>query len=138
MASPIPLVPPVTTATRPERSSRFFGRVTVLTELSSLWGQTLTAGPIPRGTPRSVGRATSAPPESLQELSADDEALDLARALPDLVDAHVPVEALEGELRRVAGRPVDLKRVRHDPLGHVGCDQLGLRGLADDRAPLVL
>ena len=36
IASPMPLVPPVTTATRPERSSRFFADVSVLTGLSSL------------------------------------------------------------------------------------------------------
>src|SRR5262249_14941602 len=132
IASPMPLGPPVTTATRPERSRRFFGGVSVLTGQYSLWGRGSSRRHSPPARTGPSGLA------SLQELSADHQALDLARAFPDLVDADVAVEALQRELRGVAGGPVDLEGVRHDSLGHVRRDQLRLGGLADDGAALVL
>src|SRR5437870_3488072 len=63
------------------------------------------APPLSRGEVREGGGA----PLTLispQKLATDDEALDLARPLPDLIDPGVAVEALDRELGRVPGRPV--------------------------------
>src|SRR4051794_7492718 len=64
-----------------------------------------------------------------QQRSRDHGALDLRRALVDLGDLGVAVEALGGEARRVPVAAQALDRLAGPPPCHAGGEQLGLRAL---------
>ena len=76
--------------------------------------------------PASAGRAGHAGP--LQELTRDDEALDLLRALVELRDLRVAHHPLDRVLGDVAVSAQDLDGVGGDPHGGVAGDQLGAAG----------
>src|SRR5437763_2130719 len=64
----------------------------------------------------------------LCDLSSDEEALDLARALVDLKDSGIPVEPLDRMILHVAISPEDLQSLRADTLAHLGSECLGHGG----------
>src|SRR6185312_17237084 len=61
---------------------------------------------------------------SPEDLPADHEPLDVARAFVDLADAHVAVNALDRKIGDVAIAAVNLKRIGTHALGHLGCEEL--------------
>src|ERR1700741_1959735 len=65
---------------------------------------------------------------SFLQRTADDQSLDVVRALVDLGHAHVAPQALDREVRDVAVAAVDLDRVRADRFRHLGSEQLRHRG----------
>src|SRR5262245_52163883 len=75
---------------------------------------------------------------ALEETSGEDEALDLARPLPDPVDAYLAPEACDGILRHVTAPAEDLERPVDDPARRLGGEELGGSNLSmDDLAILV-
>src|SRR5215210_6734297 len=66
---------------------------------------------------------------ALQQLLADDHALDLGGALADQQQRRVPVEPLDLVLLRVAVAAVDPERLLHDLLAGLRGEQLGHPGL---------
>src|SRR5690606_19197175 len=59
-----------------------------------------------------------------QNRSCDDHPLDVARAFVDLADAHIPIDALDREIRDVTVAAMQLDRVGAHPLGHFGGEEL--------------
>src|SRR6185436_13891727 len=74
----------------------------------------------------------------LEEVARDDHALHLRRALADLAELGVPVEALYRELARVAVSAVNLDRLGRAAHRDLGREDLRHRGLAHHRTALVL
>src|SRR5204862_6524792 len=73
-----------------------------------------------------------------EDRAGDHEPLDLARALVDLRDLGVAVEALHRELLRVAVAAEDLDRLGSLPPRHLRCEQLCLRAFLGMRSALLL
>src|SRR5579863_6661458 len=66
-----------------------------------------------------------------QEMTRDDQALDLGRAFPDLVDLGIPHIALDGIVASVPVAAMDLHGLDGRPHGHLTAVELGNgRGLA--------
>src|SRR5205085_9566521 len=118
---------------RPERcGNRPWGRGLSLSNLredcqSASW-EGAPAGPRLQ-SPAARNSPVSPLPGRETELASDHEALDLARALADLQDLRVAVEASDGKLLHEAVAPVDLDRLARRVDGGLARRELRDRGL---------
>src|SRR5438128_6216062 len=77
-----------------------------------------------------MARPSSSSSERPQHLSRDDVPLNLARAVPDAVDARIPPHTLQGKLAHQSHATENLDRAVGDARNHFGGEELGLRDLA--------
>jgi hypothetical protein len=80
-------------------------------------GRTSFCGPVASGSYQGLAA-------SLDQLVRDDGALDLARTLPDALDAKLAEEPLRDVLAHVAAAAKDLNRAISYPRSHLGREQL--------------
>ena len=73
----------------------------------------------------------------VSELAADHQPLNVGRALIDRGDAHVAIDALDGEVVEIAVAAVDLDGRRADLFSHLRGEQLGHRCLLEAGAAFV-
>src|SRR5262245_65684213 len=76
------------------------------------------------------------PGAPLEDAAGDDRALDLARPLPDAIDAKLAVEAGSRVLDHVPATAERLHRAVGDAAGHLGRVQLRPRDLPVDDPPV--
>src|SRR2546426_2892593 len=89
-----------------------------------------TSSTAPLRVTRSVGSTIVSRSQRPQHLARDDVPLNLARAIPDAVDARVAPHALQRELAHQSHAAEDLDCPVRDAGNHLGGEELGLRDLA--------